>query len=180
MFADRQKTLSEKLTANQQRRWARLFVNIVSPCLREVLSNARIVFVPESESIAWHHFVCKRGVGRDNIVMPADFFYEVFEQPKEMFAALPTYRKNVDSQIGYFCPTRFWPLESRSGGEPPLFEINFGWAREHFSELFEPSGQACSLTTKHGEAGIVTSTFCDCGRENPDEPIIEVGYWGHL
>ena len=165
--------LAERLIANQQRRQARLFVERLAPPLRNVLSESRVIFAPESERIAQHHFASERGVGIEQPVRPRDFFFAALRSSEDVFMALKSFGDKVDAERGYFRPAHF------SHNTPPIFEVNFGWARRHLNDLYLPSGRAFGLTIADGQAGIYTHVVCGYQDRDADEEVFELGYWGN-
>ncbi len=176
----RKQLLAEKLTANRQRWLARLFVARLPAPLQEVLGNAGVVVVPESTAIARHQYADKRGAGVESPRQPPYFYFAAFRERQQVFDALKALDDRVDSEIGYFQPKGFFPVEAlpRGPGEPPLFEVNFGWARRHLIDLYEPAAQTCALTTRNGEAGIYTQVVCGYQDRPADEEVFELSSWG--
>jgi hypothetical protein len=172
--------LSEKLAANRQRWLARMFIARLPLPLQAVMGMARVVVAPECCAIAHHHYADRRGVGVESPVRPDDFIFSTFRDPQQVFDALASFGDAVDSEIGYFRPKGFFPVETlpTGPGEPPIFEVKFGWARQHLDDLYEPAGGTCGLTTRNGEAGIFINVICCYHDRDADEEVFELAYWG--
>jgi hypothetical protein len=172
--------LAEKLAANRQRWLARLFVARLPAPLQGVMAGARVLVAPESTAIARHQSADDRGVGVESPRRPADFAFAAFREPQQLFDALTALADRADPAIGYFQPRGFFPIEAlpQGPGEPPLFEVAFGWARRHLVALYQAAGQACALTTRNGDVGIVINVVCGYPDTDADEEVFELAYWG--
>ena len=181
MPIDLKQLLAEKLAANHQRTLARSFVANFSASLGVELVQARVVVRPESDGVAAFHAVYVNGIGAGTRTRPTDFVFLACRTPEEVVHAVAHFGDRLDGQTGYFRPSGYFPRELAScrGGAAPVFEVNFGWARQHFALLHAAAGYHCGLTTRHGAAGIVTHVVCGYADRHADEKVYEVGYWGH-
>ncbi len=172
--------LVEKLAANRQRWLARLFVARLPSPLQEVMGRARVVVAPESRAIAHHQYADGRGVGVESPRRPTGFSFAAFQGHQQVFDVVTTLADRADSAIGYFQPKGFFPIEAlpTGPGELPLFEVGLDWARRHLIDLYEHAGQACGLTTRDGQVGIIINVVCGFADRDADEEVFELSYWG--
>jgi hypothetical protein len=173
MTSKQRQLLSEKLTANAQRRLAAEYLAALGADMRSTLAQSRLVVRPESDPIIAFRQFDKHGLQLEQAIRPTGYMYAHYDEPDEVYAAVRLFGNGADAALGYFCPTYF-----RSSADPPVFEVRFGWARAHFSALHALAGQGCNLTTRGGEAGILSRVTCGWHDRHADDRVHELACWG--
>jgi hypothetical protein len=173
MTPEQKQLLAEKLTANFQRWLASKYVDAVSSEIRSTLTKARIVVRPESDPLIAYRQFDDRGIGLAEVTRPLRFKYARYDDVEEMYNQVREIKSSADEAIGHFCPTYF-----TAQGEPPVFEVQFGWARLHFPALHAAARQGCNLTTCGGNAGILSRVTCGWKDRHADDRVHELAWWG--
>jgi len=171
MTPGHQQLLSEKLMANLQRRLAVQFLDALGSQVRSTLSQARLVVRPESDPVIAYRRFDERGIVLDS--QPSGYSYARFDEADDLYGEVRAFGGRADAAIGYFCPTYF-----TASGDPPVFEVPFGWARAHFPELHAAAKQGCNLTTCGGDAGILSRVTCGWHDRHADDRVHELAWWG--
>lgn len=181
MTPEQRARLDEGRAAIHQRWLAGRYLSELGPTPRSALSLARIVTRPESDAILRYRLFEEAGLGIDEITLPKGYRFSALSQPEDVYDKVKAFGTAMDDKVAHFCPTRF-KARTDSGmwscDEQPVFEIQFGWARIHFPELYVAARWGCNLTTQCGRAGILARTACGYGDRHPDEPVFEVACWG--
>ena len=172
MTPEQQQLLGEKLTANAQRRLAARFIDELGSETRSMLAKARVVVRPESDPIIAYRQFDNRGIGFARATQPRRFRYARYDDVEEMYNEVRKIVSDADEAIAYFCPTYF------NTSDPPVFEVQFGWARLHFPALHAAARQGCNLTTCDGDAGILSRVTCGWHDRHADDRVHELAWWG--
>jgi hypothetical protein len=181
MTPEQQQLLAEKRTSNFQRRLAAKYVDALDSEIRSTLTKARIVVRPESDPVIAFRQFDARGFSLAQVTQPLRFKYARYDDMEEMYNEVREIKSGADEAIAYFCPTYFTAQdESRRwlSDDPPVFEVQFGWARLHFPALHAAAGQGCNLTTCSGDAGILSRVTCGWQDRHADDRVHELAWWG--
>ncbi len=181
MTPEQRARFAERRTASHQRWLARRYLAGLGPQTRADLSQAPVITGPESDAIRCYRLFDERGLGDDEIIRPPGYRFFAFSRPEEVLACVEAFGTMADDEIGDFCPTYFMAREDGggwSGGEPPVFDVRFGWARANFAELYAVACHGCNLTTRDGAAGILARVVCGYRDRHADERVYELALWG--
>lgn len=180
MTPEQRARLAEGRAAFRQRWLAERYLAALAPATRGALSRARVVTRPESDAALGYRLFDERGLGRDEITRPTGYRFLALSRQEEVPARVEEFGAEADELTGDFCPTYFVARQDDewySSGEPPVFEVRFGWARAHFAELYAAANHGCNLTTRCGRAGILTRVVHGYRDRPADEPVFELAYW---
>lgn len=172
MTREQQQLLAEKLTANAQRRLAARYIDALGSEIRSTLAKARIVVRPESDPVIAYRQFDDRGIGLAQVTQPIPFKYARYDDMEDMYNQVRKINSGADEALAYFCPTYF------STQEPPVFEVQFGWARLNFPALHAAAWHGCNLTTRGGEVGILSRVTCGWHDRHADDRVHELAWWG--
>lgn len=181
MTPEQRALLAERHAAYRQRWLASRYLAALGPETSAALSQSRVITRPESDTALRYRLFEEGGLGIDEVTRPSGYCFFAFTRPEDVYARVAAFWPGADEATGDFCPTYFMADEGRGGwswGEPPVFEVRFGWARTHFPELHAAGRQGCNLTTRCGRAGILTRVVHGYRDRHADEPVFELACWG--
>jgi hypothetical protein len=166
--AERQRLLRERLAANQQRLARQKYLRQLSPSLRSYLEQCHVIQTPAFDELVPLFRILPDGIGKPPYV-PAGYTFTEYSWSEQALAAAIERSTIPDEQVSYF-----WP-----SGANPIYEVAFGWVRQHLHELWPHSPQELGVVTTDQRAGLVLSHYCGYVPHdpNPDEVVYEIAVW---
>jgi hypothetical protein len=166
--AERQRRLRERLSANRQRLARQNYLCQLPSALSSYLEQCPVIQTPTFDQVVPLFWISPHGIGKSPS-MPIGYTITEYSWADQAIAAALERSTASDEQASYF-----WP----SGGNP-IYEVTFGWVRQHLHELWPYSPQELGVVTTDQRAGMVLSNYCGYVPDdpNPDEIVYEVAVW---
>ncbi|MBH8567165.1 hypothetical protein I8748_34305 [Nostoc sp. CENA67] len=182
--------LKLKLASNHQRLLRQEYLAAVPDCLGIYLERCLYVQSPKRDEIVWMFYIEPNGIvreltedGKFDYHVPEGYSYQEFSWTEQLIEAAISVGDKHDQEEAFLYPF----------ADSPLYQVPFGWVRQHLYELFQCKWKTNSFNpkVKHNpksvgvvaanfNAGIVINNYSGYLEvdPNPDEVVYQLAVWG--